>query len=59
MTNKLTNAEKSSKANCSMLKSFLNNKKIPLIPPSFYENRFITNFKEYAELFNSGFLTLC
>ena len=29
-----------------MLKSFLNNKKIPLIPSLFNENRFITNFKE-------------
>ena len=33
MTNKLTNAEKSPKAYWSILKSFLNNKKIPLIPP--------------------------
>ena len=32
MTNKLTNAEKSSKAYWSILKSFLKNKNIPLIP---------------------------
>ena len=51
MTSKLTNAEKSSEAYWSILKSFLNNKKIHLIPPLFYENRFITNFKEKAELF--------
>ena len=38
MTNELTNVEKSSKAYWSILKSFLNNKKIPLIPPLFYEN---------------------
>ena len=55
MTNKLTNAEKISKAYWSILKSFLNNKKISLIPPLFYENCFITNFKEKAELFNSFF----
>ena len=55
MTNKLTNAKKSSKAYWSVLKSFLNNKKIPVIPPLFYENCFITNFKEKAELFNSFF----
>ena len=59
MTNKLTNAEKSSKAYWSILKSFLNNKKIPLIPPLFYENCFITNFKEKAELFNSFFADQC
>ena len=59
MTNKLTNAEKSPKAYWSILKSFLNNKKIPLIPPLFYENCFITNFKEKAELFNSFFADQC
>ena len=36
-----------------MLKIFLNNKKIPLIPLLFHENRSITDFKEKAELFNS------
>ena len=35
-----------------LLKIFLNNKKIPLIPPLFHENRFITDFKEKVELFN-------
>ena len=59
MTNKLTNAEKSSKAYWSILKSFLNNKKITLIPSLFYENCFITNFKEKAELFYSFFADQC
>ena len=59
MTNKLTNAEKISKAYWSTLKSFLNNKKIPVIPPLFYENCFITNFKEKAKLFNSFFAGQC
>ena len=59
MTNKLTNAEKRSKAYWSILKRFLNNKKIPLIPPLFYENCFVTNFKEKAELFNSLFADQC
>ena len=34
---------------------FLNNKKIPLIPPFFDENKFVTNFLKKAELFNSFF----
>ena len=42
-----------------MLKIFLNNKKIPLIPSLFHENRFITDFKEKAELFNSFFSNQC
>ena len=37
----------------------LNNKKIPLIPPLYYDNRFITDFKEKAELFNSFFSKQC
>ena len=32
---------------------FLNNKKIPLILPLYYDNRFITDFKEKVELFFS------
>ena len=51
VTNKLTNAKKGSKADRSILKRFLNNKKIPLIPPLFYENR----FKKKVELCNSFF----
>ena len=42
-----------------MLKGLLNNNKIPLIPPLFRENRFITDFKEKAELFNSFFAKQC
>ena len=41
------------------MKGFLNNKKIPLIPPLFHENRFITDFKEKAEPFNSFFAKQC
>ena len=44
--NKLMNIQKNSKLYWFLLKIFLNNKKIPIIPPLFYENRFITDFKE-------------
>ena len=37
----------------------LNNKKIPLIPPLYYDISFITDFKEKAELFNSFFSKQC
>ena len=59
MTNKLTNAEKSSKAYWSILKIFLNLKKISPIPPLFCYNCFITNFKGKAKLFNSSFADQC
>ena len=41
------------------VKNILDNNKIPLIPPLFYENCFITDFKEKAELFNSFFYNQC
>ena len=56
MTNKLTNAEQSSKAYWSILKSFLNKKRYPLFLRYFMKT-IITNFKEKAELFNSFLLT--
>ena len=34
----------------SILKTFLNNKKILVIPPILHDNKFITNFKEKAEI---------
>ena len=43
----------------SILKTFLNNKKIPVILPIFHDNKFITNFKQKAEIFNSHFSKQC
>ena len=59
IANRLNNTQKSSKTYWSLLKIFLNNKKIPPVPPLFHENRFIINFKEKAELFNSFFSNQC
>ena len=53
--NKLVNTQKNCEVYWSLLKIFLNNKKIPFIPPLFYENHFITDFKEKAEHFNFYF----
>ena len=46
MASKLTNVQRNSKTNYSLLNRFLNNNKIPLIPPLFHEDKFVTNFKE-------------
>ena len=43
----------------SILKTFLNNKKIPCIPPLLHDDKFITNFKEKAEIFNNFFSKQC
>ena len=59
MSTKLTKFHESLKAYWSLLKTFLNNKKIPLIPPLYHQGDFITNFKIKAELFNSFFACQC
>ena len=56
MTKKLTNISKNFKAYWSLLRRLL---KIPLIPPIFHENKFVTDVKGKAELFNSHFATQC
>ena len=55
MMNRLTSA----KTYWPILKSFLNNKKIPCIPPLFLQNRYITKYKDKAELFNNFFANQC
>ena len=59
MSAKLTKFYKSWKVYWSLLKTFLNNKKIPLISPLHHQGDFITNFKIKAELFNSFFASQC
>ena len=39
----------------SILKTFLNSKNILVIPPIFHDNKFITDFKQKVEIFNSHF----
>ena len=54
--NNLMNTQKNYKVYWSLLKIFLNNKKIPIIPALFNENRFITDFKEKAQLLIFSFV---
>ena len=56
---KLQNTQRSSKAYWSLLKIFLNNKKIPIIPPLYHKNEFVIDFKKKAELLNSFFADQC
>ena len=53
LSSKLVNPATSSKTYWSILKTFLNNKKILFIPSLFHENKFIRDLKEKAELFNT------
>ena len=43
----------------SSLKGFLNNKKIPCIPPLIHNNQFVVDFKENSELFNPFLVNQC
>ena len=56
---KLQNTQRSSKAYWSLLKIFLNNKKILIIPPLYHNNEFVTDFKKKVELFNFFFADQC
>ena len=59
ITYKLTHIQKNTKTYWALLIRFLNNKKIPLIPPPFNGNEYVTDFKEKDELFNSFFAKQC
>ena len=59
LSSRLADPVTSPKTYWSILKTFLNNKKIPCKPPLFHENKFITDFKEKAELFNHFFVNQC
>ena len=52
---KLMDVTTSAKTYWSILKRFLNDKRIPCIPPLFHDNKFITDFKEKAQIFNCFF----
>ena len=59
LSTKLANPSTSSKTYWSILKTFINGKKIPIIPPLLVNDKFITNFLEKANLFNEFFSKQC
>ena len=56
---KLGDPNTSSKCYWSLLKTLLNGKKIPCIPPLFHVDKFIVDFQEKSEIFNSFFADQC
>ena len=59
ISNKLMDPTTSPKAYWSILKTYLNNKKIPCISPIYHNNNYITDFKEKAQIFNNFFAKQC
>ena len=55
ISTKLMDPIKSLKAYWSILKTILNNKNIPYIPPVYHNNNYITDFKEKTQIFNNFF----
>ena len=59
LSKKISYPMTSSKSYWSILKTFLNNKKIPCITPLLHGDKFIPNFKEKTEIFNNFFAKQC
>ena len=56
---KLSDPTTSSKTDWSILKTFYNNKKRPIIPPILIENKLETDFFKKANYFNKFFASKC
>ena len=56
---KLSDPKTSSKTYWSILKTFYNTKKVPIIPPILIENKLETDFLKKANYFNMFFASRC
>ena len=59
ISKKLSDPSTSPTCYWTLLKTLLNSRKIPCISPFFHDNKFITDFKEKSEIFNSFFAKQC
>ena len=56
---KLHDPSTSSKTYWSIMKTFFNGKKVPVIPPLLFNHAFVSDFWEKANIFNSFFAKQC
>ena len=59
LAKKLNNPLLQPKTYWSILKTFYNDKKIPLIPPLLIKDKFVTDIKTKADIFNNFFAEQC
>ena len=59
LSSKLDNPDTAPKTYWSIINRFLNNKKIPIIPPVLFEGKLISDFEKKVELFNNHFASQC
>ena len=59
ISEKLNKPITSAKCYWFLIKTLLNGKKVPCVPPIYDNNRYVTDFKENCQLFNSYFSEQC
>ena len=59
MSAKLDNPKSIRKTYWSIINTFLNNEKIPIIPPILVNGELVSDFKQKANIFNNHFASLC
>ena len=59
ISKKLSNPSTSPKCYWTLLKTLLNGRKTPCIPPLFHDNKFITDFEKKSKVLNSFFAKQC
>ena len=59
LSSKLNNPDTSPRRYWSIINRFLNNKKMPIIPPVLLEGNLISDFEKKAELLNNHFASQC
>ena len=59
LSSKLANTDPAPKTYWSITNRFLNNSKIPIILPVFFEGKLISDFEKKAQLFNNYFTFQC
>ena len=59
MSAKLDNPKSIRKTYWSITNTFLNNEKIPIIPPILVNGELVSDFKQKANIFNNHFASLC
>ena len=59
LSHKLLDPKKSQKSYWPISKTCLNNKKVPCTPPLLHQDKFVTDFKEKANIFNNFFADQC
>ena len=59
LTKKINDPNTSNKTHSSIIKTFINGKKTPIIPPLLVSNNLISNFREKANIFKDFFVQQC